>query len=187
MQLLDASLAFVLTLAALATVVTVIMEACVRISRMRKKNFVEVMKLLNEELGSGALGMDDETRWQFFMRVVQNPAEAAIEKLNPGLAKLDLADRLAYFGRDEGAGKGRVMRFLLFIRQLFGDPKRTGLYTTVSLEYMLRRLAESPPVKKASLTASETIKTEFNRIARKYEELRSSVSASFKHHAQACP
>jgi hypothetical protein len=185
MQFLDSTLAFVLTLAALATVVTVIMEACLRITRMRKKNFVDVMKLLNKELGRSRLGMDEEERWKFFVRAVQNPAEAAIEKLNPELAGLKLEDRLAYLGSEKSAGKGKFERLIAFIRQIFGDRKRSGLYTTVSLEYMLRCLAESQPVRQASLTASQTVKTEFNRIARKYEELGSSVSASFKHHAQA--
>jgi len=185
MQLIDSTLAFVLTLAALATVVTVIMEACVRLSRMRKKNFIEVMKLLNDELGKGTLGMNEEDRWTFFVNVVQNPVKGAIEQLNPGLEKLKLADRLAFFGYEKNLVKGKFKCFLLFLRQLFGDNKRSGLYTTVSLEYMLRCLVDSPPVKKASLAAGETIKAEFNRISRRYEELGSSVSASFKHHTQA--
>ena len=187
MQLLDSALAFVLTLAALATVVTVIMEACLRVARMRKKNLVEVMKLLNKELGgtSNILGMDENERWEFFVRVVQNPAEAAIETLNPKLKQLDLAQKIAYLGHEKGNGKGKPMRFLLFIRQLLGDKKRTGLYTDVSLEYMLRCLAQSDPVKKASLATSVAIRAEFNRIARKYEEFGSSVSASFKHYSQA--
>ena len=185
MQFLDSTLAFVLTLAALATVVTVIMEACLRTARMRKKNLVEVMKLLNEELGGSTLGMNEEERWKFFMRVVQNPAGAAIEKLNPELEKLELAQKIAYLGREKGTGKGKPMRFLLFIRQLFGDKKRSGLYTDVSLEYILRCLAQSEPVKKASLATSVAIRAEFNRIARKYEEFGSSVSASFKQYSQA--
>jgi hypothetical protein len=134
MQFLDSTLAFVLTLAALATVVTVIMEACLRITRMRKKNFVDVMKLLNKELGRSRLGMDEEERWKFFVRAVQNPAEAAIEKLNPELAGLKLEDRLAYLGSEKSAGKGKFERLIAFIRQIFGDRKRSGLYTTVSLE-----------------------------------------------------
>jgi hypothetical protein len=185
MQLLDSTLAFVLTLAALATVVTVIMEACLRTARMRKKNLVEVMKLLNKELGSSTLGMDEDERWKFFIRVVQNPAEAAIETLNPELGKLDLAQKIAYLGREKGTGKEKITRALLFIRQLFGDKKRSGLYTDVSLEYMLRCLAQSKPVKEASLATSVAIKAEFNRIARKYEEFGSSVSASFKLYSQA--
>ena len=42
MELLDAALAFALTLAALATVVTVIMEIVLRSVLMRKKNLVQV-------------------------------------------------------------------------------------------------------------------------------------------------
>lgn len=76
MQLLDASLAFVLTLAVLATVVTTIMEAGLRIVRMRKKNLIEGMKLLNNELGKGSLKMSPKERWAFFSRVVENPAQA---------------------------------------------------------------------------------------------------------------
>lgn len=184
MQLLDAILAFALTLAALATIVTVIMEAGLRIARMRKKNFIEVMKLLNKELGKGTLEMTDEERWEFFVRVVNNPVEAPIDKLKPELDKLALEDRLAYFGRDKAAGAGLLKRVWNFVAQIFGDKKRAGLYENVSLEYMLRCLAETEAVKKASQTASNTLKVEFNRIARKYEELGSSVSASFKHHAQ---
>lgn len=185
MQLLDATLAFALTLAALATVVTVIMEASLRIARMRKKNFIEVMKLLNKELGKGKLVLDDNERWEFFVRVVENPAEESIKKLAPELEKLNLAERFAYFGRDKSAGKGRIRRIFNFIKQIFGDKKRAGLYETVSLEYMLRCLADCEAVKKASLKAREVVEVEFNRIARKYEELGSSVSASFKHYARA--
>jgi hypothetical protein len=185
MQLLDATLAFALTMAALATVVTVIMEACLRIARMRKKNFIEVMKLLNKELGKGTLGMDDDERWEFFVRVVENPAEPTIEKLKAEWKDLPLEERLAFFGRDKAAKTGGTQRIFNFILQLFGDKKRTGLYENVSLEYMLRCLSETESVKKASREESETLKVEFNRIARKYEEFSSSVSASFKHHAQA--
>ena len=40
MQLLDASLTFALTLAAFATVVTIIMEAYFRIIKIKKKEFI---------------------------------------------------------------------------------------------------------------------------------------------------
>ena len=43
MQLLDATLAMVLTLAALATIVTIFMEAGLRAARMRKKNLIELI------------------------------------------------------------------------------------------------------------------------------------------------
>ena len=193
MQLLDAILAFALTMAALATIVTVIMEACLRVARMRKKNFIEVMKLLNRELGKGTLKMTKDERWKFFVRVVNNPAEAAIAELAPGVSKLppsfkkkSIEGRIAEFGRDKTAGIAAPRRMGRFLKQLFlGDKMRAGLYEKVSLEYMLRCLAESRSIKQASITAGETLKVEFNRIARKYEEFGSSVSASFKHHAQA--
>ncbi len=60
MQLLDATLAFALTMAALATVVTVIMEACLRVARMRKKLYRgdETGHRLGVGPRLGALGSD---------------------------------------------------------------------------------------------------------------------------------
>lgn len=184
MQLLDVSLAFALTMAALATVVTIIMEAGLRLSRMRKKNFIEVMKLLNKELENSPLEMSEEERWKFFKQVIDNPAEASIERLTSELKNLSLDEKLAYFGRDKANGKNPLQRLGGFIMQIFGDKKRTGIFAGVSLEYMLRCLAETETVINASSQASSSLKTEFNRLARKYEEFNSAVSASFKQHAQ---
>jgi len=171
MQLLDASLAFVLTLAALATVVTTIIEACFRIARMRKKNLIEVMKLLNNELGKGSLKMNPEERWNFFSKVVENPVET-----------VDLVSKINWKKSDEENEK-TLANFL----SSFGKIKdRKGIYTKVTLEYVLRCLSENDSVKRASLEASDKLKTELNRIARKYEEFGSAVSASFKQYAQAC-
>jgi hypothetical protein len=190
MQLIDTTLAFVLTLAALATVVTVILEACLRIARMRKKNLVEVMKSLDEELAGSMLDMSPDERWEFFIRVVQNRGNDAIERLNPELKNIkNVKVRMAYLGRErgnhEGRFTGRFIRLLLFIRQLIGDKKRTGLNTKVSLEHMLHCLAESEAVKKATAIASDAVHAEFNRIARKFEEFGASVSAGFKQYSQA--
>lgn len=184
MQLLDAILAFTLTLAALATVVTVIMEAAVRIARVRKKNMVEEMRLLNKELGKGPLNMSDDERWDFFVRVVENPAAAAIGELKPLWQNLDLEARLDLFGRGKSVDAGFLRRIGACVAQLFHDKKRAGLYEEVSLEYLLRCLAETEAVQKVSLAAGRALKVEFNRIARKYEEIGSSVSANFKRHAQ---
>lgn len=184
MQLLDASLAFALTMAALATVVTVMMEAGLRIARMRKKNFIEVMKLLNKEIENSPLKMSEEDRWNFIKRVIDNPAEASLDKLRIELENLPLAERLAHFGRDKAAGKNLLQRVGCFLLQIFGDRKRAGLFDRVSLEYMLRCLAESEAVEKSSSLAISNVRAEFNRIARKYEEFSSSVSASFKQHAR---
>ena len=152
MQLLDAILAFTLTMGALATVVTLIMEAVVRLSRMRKKNFLQVMKLLDQELGQGYLALSDKERWEFFTKVVSNPTESS--------------------GSEDGekASQQTVENF----------NKTAGLFEKVSLEYMLRCLAATETVKKKTAAAKENLEAEFDRIARKYEELGSSVSASFK-------
>ncbi len=190
MQLLDAILAFVLTMAALATVVTVIMEACLRMSRMRKKNLVEVMKVLDRELGEkkgrGTLRLSEEERWDFFRRVVESPTEEALEQLRSQWdSTMKTEDLIALFGRDKAAGMGRLERIGTFFRQLLGDKKRAGLQEKVSLEYMLRCLAQTKSVKEASISAKERLEVEFNRIARKFEEAGASVSASFKRYASA--
>lgn len=180
MQLLDAILAFALTMAALATVVTVIMEIVLRIARMRKKNFIEVMKLLNKELENGPLKMSPEDRWDFFVKAVRNPAGAAVSEL-----KKTAVDLLA--GKETDADKNRAVDTA--IASLGKD--KAAVYAGVSLEYMLRCLADTPSVKesmegaKADLEAAkDTLKIRFRRIATKYEEFGSSVSASFKTYSQ---
>lgn len=175
MQLLDASLAFVLTLAALATVVTTIMEACVRILKMRKNNLITVMKLLNDEIGKGPLKMSPQERWRFFSKVVANPAT---EK---NLAKeKKLAQRLSWTENDV-ENEATLSTFL----KSFGKIKdRKKVFNKVTLEYLLRCFSESDTVQKAALETKEMLQTELNRIARKYEEFGSAVSANFKQHAQ---
>ena len=88
MQLLDATLAIALTLAALATIVTIIMEAGLRAARMRKKNLVEVMKLLNKEFNNEPLKLDPEQRWKFISNVIRNPAKATADNLTELLNEL---------------------------------------------------------------------------------------------------
>lgn len=169
MQLLDASLAFILTLAGLATVVTTIMEACFRIARMRKKNLIEVMKLLNSELGKGALKFSPEERWTFFAKVVENPVKA-----------VGLVNKINWPKSDKE--KGQALE--TFLSSFGNRVDRKGIYDKVTLEYMLRCLSQIDSVKHASLEAGEMLKVELNRIARKYEEFGSAVSAHFKQHAQ---
>lgn len=170
MQLLDASLAFVLTLAALATVVTTIMEAWFRIAKMRKKNLIEVMKLLNKEIGKSPLEMSPQERWNFFSKVVENPSEPVnlVNKIN--------------WKENDIENEAILTTFL----SSFGKRgNRKGIYNKVTLEYLLRCLSESNAVKQASFEASDMLKTELNRIARKYEEFGSAVSVNFKQYAQS--
>lgn len=161
MQLLDVTLAFALTLAALATVVTIIMETVLRALRTRKKNLVELMKLLNQKMAEDELlGLSEAERWTFLKGVIRNPAGAVAE------AALD-GESL------EGAFKK------LGWRQL-----GRGVYDRVSLEHVLRRLAELPAVQEKSRQARDKANVALNRLALKFEELSSAISADFKRRAQ---
>ena len=214
MQTLEAIIAFALTLAALATVVTIIMEAGMRIARMRKKNLIEVMKLLNKELESGPFKLDPVQRWSFIESVISNPVNTATDSISDVLSKKlkganaeehllnirnsqsilegdskilndQLDEILNRLGSDKGAGEKISIRVTRYLRQLFGDPVRSSVYDKVSLEHVLRRLTELDVVQKKLLEASDIIKVELNRLARKYEEYGSAASANFKRHAQA--
>ncbi len=164
MELLDAAIAFALTLAALATVVTVLMEIVLRCVLMRKKNLVQTMRLLNEELPKGSLGLDEKERWEFFTKVVENPAQGLSERIPKQL------------GEDTSAAAALAS---LDWRRL-----RRGVYDKVSTEHVLRRLAELPRVQQLSAQAAGKVKREFYRLASKYEEFGSAVSASFKRRSQ---
>ena len=186
MQLLDAALAFALTLAALATVVTVIMESCIRIARVRKKNFMLTMSLLTGEIKQLNLNLDEEQIWEFLVRVIKSPAEADVEDIKTRCDKIPgLENRMAFLGPDSRAGIGRLKRILNFIRQIAGDAKRAPLNDGASLEYLLRCLAEAPGIQKRLKKGRREVTLSFNRIARKYEEISASVSANFKRNAQA--
>lgn len=186
MQLLDASLAFVLTMAALATVVTVIMEAGLRVARIRKKNFIVILSMITEEIRTRDLGLDDTQIWDFLVRVLKNPSEPTAEKLKARCRKIaGIQERLTYLGPDRFAGKGWFRQGLTFIRQIFGDPKRANLNDNASLEFLLRSLTESPAIRDAVARKADALTLAFNRIARKYEDMGAAVSASFKRQAQS--
>lgn len=164
MELLDAALAFALTMAALATVVTVIMEIVLRSVLMRKKNLVQLMRLLNDELPKGPLGLDEQERWTFFTRVIENPAEELAARLSAELPQ----------------GKSAKQA----IDEVGWRDLRRGVYDKVSMEHMLRRLAEVTKVEKMAKQATDKLKSELYRLAGRYEHFGSSVSASFKRRAQ---
>lgn len=214
MQSLEATIALALTLAALATIVTIIIEAGMRTARMRKKNLVEVIKLINKELQFGPMKLDPVQRWYFIERAISNPVNATTASLADVLSKklkipaeaenllkpnnistinenninnlnTQLYDILNLLGTDKGAGVNIWKRIAHYFRQLFGDPIRSSLYDKVSLEHVLRRLAEVDVVQEKSLDASDQICTELNRLARKWEEYGSATSANFKRYAQA--
>ena len=164
MELLDAAIAFALTLAALATVVTVIMEIVLRSVLMRKKNLVQLMRMLNDELPEGPLGLDEQERWAFFRKVVENPAEGLSTRVPAELPK------------DTTAGRA--------IDAVGWRELRRGVYDKVSMEHVLRRLVELSKVEKLAAAAGDTLASELYRLAGKYEEFGASVSASFKRRSQ---
>ena len=59
-----------------------------------------------------------------------------------------------------------------------------GAFDKVSLEHILRRLSELKPVRKEISASFEKAELEFNRLARKYMEFASAVSADFKRRSQ---
>ena len=75
MELLDAVLAFALTMGALATVVTIIMEGLHRAWKVRKRDLVELVKQLN----LGLTWLDEEERWTFACSVLSNPLRQDLE------------------------------------------------------------------------------------------------------------
>ena len=165
MQHLDAILAFVLTLAALATVVTIIMETLQRILRMRRRNLVQLMKLLNEELGEkGPFGLTDEDRWEFVKGVINNPAMTV--------------------SRTAGAELGNHRTLKQALDSLGWGALGAAAYDKVTLEHVLRRLAELPKVQQMSLQPADVVTVELNRLARKFEEIGSGISVKFKSKAR---
>ena len=187
--MLDAILAMVLTLATLATIATIVMEACLRTTRMRKKNLVQIMKLMNNELDIGPLGLNPEERKQFIEGVIRNPACGVSDVLSKKFEASSPEDLLKFIGYDHYSDKNLFVNAIrhigIFVRQIFGDAKRTGLYDSVTMEHVLRRLVEVESVQRRSRVAGRSLKIELNRLARKYEEFGSGVSANFKRHAQA--
>ena len=156
MVLLDAALAFALTLAALATVVTIVMEILLRSLGLRKEDQVKlIMKLYDEEL-KPRLPKEVETaelRWKVVRKVLENPFA--------GTAMASSADQQSYR-----------------LRQ--GKP----VYDRVTLEHLLRRVLEVDEVKQAYLSVQAESKRLLTDLSRKYDEYRSALGASFRTRAQ---
>lgn len=162
--MLDAILAFALTLAALATVVTIIMESVQRVFRMRRKNLVQLMKHLNKHLDKHKkLGLTESERWEFVRGVVGNPTLAVSALADSKLGDQTAETALKALGRwDLGS----------------------GVYEKVTLEHVLRRLVELESVRKKLRDAQDAVKAELNHLGRKFEEYGSAMSVRFKRNAQ---
>lgn len=156
MDLLDAILAFALTLAAFATVVTILLEIAFRVLRLKSQDqarlihrlAVDCFEAVREPSAAGGPSLDAIRR-----KVLRNPFAPAPETPERG-----------FWARWREAGT---------------------LYEDVSLEHTLRRLLEVPGLisdEAAAVTAE--LQRKLDDVARKYDEYRSALAERFKRHAQ---
>lgn len=156
MDLLDAILAFALTLAAFATVVTILLEIAFRVLRLKSQDqarlihrlAVDCFEAVREPAATGGPSLDVIRR-----KVLRNPFAPAPETPERG-----------FWARWREAGT---------------------LYEDVSLEHTLRRLLEVPGLigeEAAAVTAE--LQRKLDDVARKYDEYRSALAERFKRHAQ---
>ena len=148
MALLDSLLAFALTLAVLATVVTLLLETLIRFLGMKRKGQVEIIGRL-----LGDVVPDAEARWQAVKKILENP-----------FADGEMAAKEA----DQG----------------YAGWQANAIYTEVSLEHVLRRLADSVSDADLVKKTQAEVKAELESLARKYDEFASALSANFKRRAQ---
>ena len=156
MTLLDSLLAFALTLAALATVVTLILEMLIRFLRMKTMDQITLITKLVDEARpddstrAGAGATNDEA----VQHVLTNPFVKPWFRWLGGL-----------FTTWRKAGT---------------------FYKEVSLEHTLRRLLESLESKNQGIAAAaaDELQAKAEAWARKYDEYRSALAARFKARAQ---
>jgi len=193
MQLLDASMAFALTLAALGTVVTVIMEAIHRVFRIRKGNLILVLQHLNKEIPKGLFrGIKPERRWDFIANVLNNTTRAK-DKLpdssTVGATNGEKSIPIVFWARktikSPAISSNSLGKAWEDVIDSLGRRNGTrGIYDNVSLEHVLRKFIEIDEVREKVAVAKDAAKVEINRLARKYEEFVAAAAADFKRRAQ---
>ena len=192
MQLIDATIAFALTLAAFGTAVTMIMETVHRVFRIRKGSLILVLQRLNKEIPKGLFkDIDPKRRWDFVVNVLNNTTRAkhmlpnASTLVAPKAAKsLPTLFWLPNKKLSATLDKAPEQFFEKAIDSLGWRNGTRGIYDKVSCEHVLRQLVEISAVRKKVAEAREAAKVEINRLAKKYEEFASAASADFKRRAQ---
>lgn len=155
MSLLDAALAFALTMAALATVVTIIMEIAMMALGLKARDQVKLIGKLVEDVVQARFGeMDDHQKWLAVRRILNNTVLAK---------KSQMADQ-------EGGQS-----------YIFG--KARGVHDKVSLEHVLRRLLENADLDPLSQMRDE-LRANLKAVALKYDEFRSSLAMNFGRRAR---
>lgn len=157
MALLDAALAFALTMAALATVVTIVMEIGLRFLGLRKDDQVKLIKRLYDDhlAPTTKLKVSDlQERWDVVRKVLENPLAGT---------KMAPAESQQHF---KGLGCSPV-------------------YEEISVEHLLRRVIDIEEVKAAYNETEKELKAKLTALAQKYDEYRSAIATSFKCRAQS--
>ncbi len=205
MVLFDSLLAFALTLAALATVVTLLMEFLIRLCGAKRKGQVKLFKtLLGSEtiqkllpdLGKSALEATKaaEPWWRktkdFLQRTSSDAQGQAAgqqgQEAPPGKEEQP-AEPAAYWtvirGILENPLSSKAMASSEEKQRFLGTSAR-GVYREVSLEHVLRRLLEAEAAKDLVSTKWTELEPKLQAIARRYDELSSALGADFKRRAQ---
>lgn len=198
MELLDAVIALAVTLAALATTVTVLMEVCIRTLGLKTRTQLQLFRTI----------FDDAVRVQFgqekgqhkFLNLVlanplvikQQPAEPATDETStaeanapatsadedetpPWAAKYpNLAGFVGLFRKRVSAESPIPLEDKPFA--FFGSRDK-GIYEWVSQEHVLRRLLRMPGVINLD---EDVLVAKLRAFAHKYDELCAAASAEFK-------
>lgn len=193
MQLLDASMAFALTLAALGTVVTVIMEAIHRVFRIRKGNLILVLQHLNKEIPKGLFsGIKPPRRWDFIANVLNNKTRVKDKLPDSSTVSAPSGEKsipMVFWARHTMKGLASSDNSLEkawddVIDSLGRRNGTRGIYDKVSLEHVLRKFVEIDEVREKIAEKRKAAKVEINRLTRKYEEFAAAAAADFKRRAQ---
>lgn len=157
MELLDSTIALVVTLAALATTVTVLMEIWVRIFGLKNRGQIELFtKLFNKAVKGKFPGQQDA--WSFINKTLGNPLSAREIRKPRGWEKLE-KDQAKLSCREFSWGRGK------------------GVYEWVSHEHVFRRLLEMEGAVNA--TKADLI-ARLKRFSKKYDEYCAAASVEFK-------
>ena len=205
MDMLDATLAFALTLAALATIVTIILESIHRMLRVRKWNLILTMKKLSREISENNI-LSGRGCWDFVANVLNNGTRTKsqqlltsdkliAENIKPALPVSRflsfLWDNVSTFSYgtlqkpDKAENKDEVdENWITAIESIQRNNATRGVFDKVSLEHVLRRFSELDEVKAKLDQGRDQVEAQLDKIARKYEEFASSVTADFKRRAQ---
>lgn len=150
MSLLDAALAFALTMAALATVVTIIIEITIVAFGLKARDQVKLVgKLLDESVQGRFAKLDEPEKWQAIKAILNN---AVLPSKNQMASDKD--------------------------SQSYSLGGAHGVYDKVSLEHVLRRLLEIDSLAPLAQMRDD-LRANLKAVAAQYDEFRSATAVAF--------